>query len=210
MTDDGVDERFTKEHWDQRYGSSERVWSGKPNPQLVAETAHLDPGSALDAGCGEGADVHWLARRGWRVTGADVSDVALERAASHTDAGIADRITWVQVDLINWIPEHRYDLVSVQFMQLPRAVREPAFARLAAAVSPGGTLLIVGHNVSDLQSGAHRHGDPDMFFTAGEIAATLQGAQWRVHAEEARPRAAAGADGTTVTVHDAVLRAQRI
>src|SRR4051812_15348151 len=74
-----VDERFTAAYWDERYGSTERVWSGAPNPQLVAEVSDLRPGTVLDAGCGEGGDAHWLAARGWQVTALDVSAVALDR-----------------------------------------------------------------------------------------------------------------------------------
>ncbi|KOG87623.1 SAM-dependent methyltransferase, partial [Streptomyces varsoviensis] len=64
-------------HWDDMYRSRDQVFSGNPNPVLVAEAAGLRPGQALDVGCGEGADAVWLARRGWRVTAVDVSEVAL-------------------------------------------------------------------------------------------------------------------------------------
>lgn len=47
---------FTQEFWDARYRSAERIWSGNPNPHLVAHVAELFPGTALDIGCGEGAD----------------------------------------------------------------------------------------------------------------------------------------------------------
>ena len=50
-----VDERFTAAYWDERYGTAERVWSGAPNAQLVAEGADLAPGTALDAGAGRAA-----------------------------------------------------------------------------------------------------------------------------------------------------------
>ena len=74
-------EEFTPEFWDARYGAIDRLWSGNPNPQLVAQVADLDPGTALDVGCGEGADAIWLASQGWQVTAVDVSKVALRRGA---------------------------------------------------------------------------------------------------------------------------------
>src|SRR5688500_5143736 len=66
--------------WDALYGAAERVWSGGPNGALIDEVAELEPGRALDVGCGEGADAVWLARGGWQVTALDVSRVALDRA----------------------------------------------------------------------------------------------------------------------------------
>src|SRR5947209_4189756 len=97
-----VGEMFTQEFWDNRYGGSERVWSGNPNPQLLVYGSDLTPGSGLDVGCGEGADAIWLAARGWMVTGVDISPVGLERAAAHAAAAgdaIAARIEWRRTDL---------------------------------------------------------------------------------------------------------------
>ncbi len=71
----------TQEFWDARYRSADTIWSGNPNPHLVAQVADLSPGTALDVGSGEGADAIRLAARGWHVTGVDVSPVALDRAA---------------------------------------------------------------------------------------------------------------------------------
>lgn len=86
--------------WDEMYRSRAMIWSGEPNPQLIAEAAPLPPGTALDLGCGEGADAIWLASRGWKVTAVDVSAVALERAEAHAqERGQGGNITWVQQDL---------------------------------------------------------------------------------------------------------------
>ena len=205
-----MDERFTAAFWDERYRSATRVWSGDPNPHLVQEAGDLEPGTALDAGCGEGADAQWLAHRGWRVTAADVSTVAIERGAAHAAPDIADRITWRQVDLTTWVPQQQtYDLVNAQFMHFPPVLRDPVFAGLAAAVAPTGTLLIVGHHPSDLRTTVPRPPDPDLFYTAEELADALAPDRWDVLVAEARPRTAVDPDGREVTIHDAVLRARR-
>ncbi|MEU6762638.1 class I SAM-dependent methyltransferase [Streptomyces sp. NPDC046853] len=133
--------------WDERYDQSDRLWSGEPNAALVRETEGLTPGSALDLGCGEGGDAIWLARQGWRVTASDISRVALGRAAGHADrARVADRVEWQHHDLGVSFPAGRYDLVCAQFLHsLHEMPREQILRNAAAAVSGGGTLLIVGH-----------------------------------------------------------------
>ncbi|HEY2430542.1 MAG TPA: class I SAM-dependent methyltransferase [Acidimicrobiales bacterium] len=198
--------------WDERYRSSARIWSGRPNPQLVAEISGMAPGLALDVGCGEGADALWLAQAGWDVVGADISGVALERAAEHArqaDPATAARIRWRHADLLAHPPEpDGFDLVSAQFMQLPPDLRTRLFTALAASVMVGGTLLVVGHDPSDMESGVHRPRMPEVFYTAAEVAALLDDS-WTVAVNEARPRAAATPEGSEATVHDAVLRATR-
>ena len=214
--------------WDERYRSAPALWSGEPNPELVGEVSGLRPGQALDAGCGEGADAVWLARRGWQVTAADLSVVALERAAAHAaqaGADISGRISWQQADLIIWAPDAgRYDLAAMHFVHLPPAGREAAFRHLAAAVAPGGTLLIVAHHPSDLEIPGLRTAGPgfpppgpELFFTGDEIAAAI-GADgpagpddpgWRIVLNEARPRQATHPDGRTVTIRDTIFRAER-
>ncbi|MBN6051626.1 FAD-dependent oxidoreductase [Nonomuraea sp. RK-328] len=202
---------FEEEAWEERYRARPAIWSGRPNPQLVAEAAALAPGRALDVGSGEGADTVWLAERGWRVTGTDISTTALERAAAHAaEAGVAERVEWVHTDLREHVPgEGAYDLVSAQFMHLPGKERQELFARLAAAVAPGGTLLIVGHHPRDLRTTAHRMHFPEMMYTAEEVASALDPADWEVVTAETRPRAAVDPEGRDITIHDAVMVARR-
>ena len=204
---------FDEASFEQMYRATGALWSGRPNTQLVAEAAGLAPGTALDVGCGEGADAVWLARRGWRVTAVDFAATALERgAAGAASAGpeVAARIDWVRADVTRWTPEPAgFDLVSAQFMHLPPEERGVLFARLAAAVRPGGTLLVVGHDFSDVAAGAHRPPEPERFFTAQEVADCLDASAWEVVVAEARPRPAAVHEGHDIEVHDAVLRARR-
>ena len=123
---------------------------------------------------------------------------------------MAQRIDWLHADLADWRPgATTYDLVSAQFIHLPKDSREALFPRLAASVSPGGTLLIVGHHPSDLQTTVPRPPLPGLFWTASDIAAMLDPDEWAIIVSEARPRSTLDPDGRTVTIHDAVLRAQR-
>jgi len=207
------DVMFTEAFWEERYGATESVWSGNPNAVLVAEAGDLVPGTALDIGCGEGADAVWLAERGWQVTAADFSTVALARGAEHAAArgsDVATRISWTHVDVRTWEPPAAtFDLVSSQFMHLPGMQAQELFARLAAAVTPGGTLLVVGHHPSDLHTTMHRPPFPEIFFTAEDVAAGLDPEQWEIVVTDERPKDTTDQDGRAVTIHFAVLRARR-
>jgi SAM-dependent methyltransferase len=206
---------FTQEFWDDRYRSAGQLWSGQPNTQLAAQVADLAPGEALEAGCGEGADAIWLAQRGWTVTGVDVSAVALERAASaaraadeETGDDVVRRITWQREDLLTWVPEpERFDLVSAQFMHFPPAELAAFHQGLAAAVRPGGTLLLIAHHPEDVH--AQRKGRPDLFWYAEDIAASLEADRWEVRVAEGAGRLAKDLDGQQMMVRDTVLRAAR-
>jgi SAM-dependent methyltransferase len=204
-------ERWTAHFWDERYASGPALWSGHVNAVVKAEVADLPPGRALDIGCGEGGDALWLAGRGWRVVGVDVSQVALDRAAARAGElgpGIADLLTWEQHDVLSWAPpEGAFDLVSLSFLHLPTRNRTPAYDAMARAVAPGGTLLVVAHHPSDIGV-VPRPPEPDLFFTAEELAADL-GEGWDIVTSEARSRPGTHPDGHEVTLHDTVLRARR-
>jgi SAM-dependent methyltransferase len=195
---------FTPEFWDERYAGTDRVWSGKPNLRLVEQAGDLPPGDALDVGCGEGADAVWLAERGWWVTAVDLSQVALDRAAANAGAA-GERVTWQQVDARVWSPPaDSFDLVTAHFVHLPGEHADDLHRRLAAAVRPGGSLLLVGHHPSDVDSGVGRWNRPDLMFTPERLASVLDPGDWDVLVCAAQPRTEKGH-----TVHDAVLHARR-
>ncbi|MDQ0895019.1 class I SAM-dependent methyltransferase [Agromyces ramosus] len=201
-------EMFEPSSWEERYSGERKVWSGKPNPQLVAEASVLTPGTALDVGCGEGGDVIWLAQHGWKVTGADFSANGLARAARHAEeAGVADRTDWWQVDARTFDADGRsYDLVTTHFLHPPDGGMVEVTRRLAQAVAPGGHLLVVGHAPSGVfthLSASHRNA----MFLAEELLPALPD-DFDVLVAEQRPRAMLR-EGATVDVHDATLLARR-
>ncbi|GHF65588.1 SAM-dependent methyltransferase [Amycolatopsis bartoniae] len=191
--------------YEEIYRSRPTVWSGKPNPQLVAEVTGLPPGTALDAGCGEGGDALWLASHGWRVTGVDFVPAALERATAHAKDADLD-IEFLHADVTTWTPERRFDLVSAHYLHMSREPQAAAYRNLAQAVAPGGTLLIVGHDARHIA--VHRPDALDLYFTLDETIALL-GDGWQVEVAETRPRVTKDGEGREVHVGDSVLRARR-
>jgi SAM-dependent methyltransferase len=197
--------------WDERYAERDRIWSGEPNGVLVAEAAGLAPGRALDLGCGEGADAIWLARRGWRVTAVDISGVALGRAATAAAAeGVAERIDWQRRDLTDWYPEAPYDLVSAHFLHSPQDLPgEKILRTAAAAVAPGGVLLVVGH--AETPSWAP-HPHPAMRFPSpDEVVAGLDlpPGEWEVLLAEEYERIRPTPDGRRAPRRDSTVKVRR-
>lgn len=137
---------------DARYGERDRaMWSGRANGRPVAEVAELSPGRALDVGCGEGADAIWLARRGWTVTGIDVSEVAIGRARKNAERTGAV-LEWVCGDALHTaFPPRWFDLVSMQCPALPKAAGQAGVRSLLDAMRPGGLLLAVYHDLDEEQ-----------------------------------------------------------
>ena len=206
--DDG--DVFTQRYWDEKYAAQDRVWSGKPNQRLVDYAAVLPPGIALDVGCGEGADAVWLAERGWRVTGADLSAVAIERARTHAgEAGVADRTTWLQHDLLgdDALPGG-VDLVSAMYIHVPEDAFDRVYTRIADAVRPGGTLLVAGHHPgerkSDLRSAALSH----LLFAPERVTAVLPKG-WVVEVSDTRRRDVHNHEGQPRVAIDSVVVARR-
>lgn len=203
-----------EQYWEERYGAEGRVWSGRPNTLLVREVEQLPPGTALDLGCGEGGDAIWLATKGWRVTAVDVSATALRRGAEHArDAGVEAGIRWERHDLSRSFPDGSFDLVSAQFLHSPVAAdgeREEILRRAAAAVAPGGILLVAGHAgwPSWQETPPFEHHFP----TTSEVidALDLEPGRWVIELEEVVRRDFPDPDGRPGHREDNVLRLRRL
>jgi len=196
-----------RHQWDERYSGDELVWSGEPNRFLLAEVELLPAGRALDLASGEGRNAVWLAERGWEVTGVDFSNVGLDKARRLAEArGVSAQ--WELADATEYAPSGAaFDLVIVMYLHLPAAQRRAAFANAAAAVAVGGTLLVVGHDITNPNKGWGGPSDPAVLYGPEDVAADLDGLEI-VKAERVR-RPVQTEHGEKVAI-DVLVRATRV
>jgi SAM-dependent methyltransferase len=194
--------------WDDRYAAAELVWSAGPNQFVEAECADLPSGDALDLAAGEGRNAIWLARRGWRVTAVDFSAVALEKG--RTLAGDT-AVEWVVADATTWRRDSAYDLVVVAYLQLPAAPRRAALRNAFGSLRPGGTLLVVAHDTTNLTEGTGGPQDESVLYTSEDVLADLEGEAYDVVRAERVTRAVEPGHGgePTLTAYDCLVRLRR-
>lgn len=194
--------------WDERYRGRELVWSAGPNRFLVEQVGELTPGTALDVAAGEGRNAIWLAEQGWEVTAVDFSDVGIDKGRRVADAREVE-VQWLVQDVTEWQPPSlASDLVIVFYLQLPADDRRAAYRRAAAAVAPGGTLLIVGHDRDNLERGVGGPSSPEVLLTADEVTADLDGTGLQIDVAEQVLRPVETDDGTRNAI-DLLVRAHR-
>jgi SAM-dependent methyltransferase len=196
------------EDWDRRYAATALLWSAEPNRFLASEAADLPPARALDLACGEGRNALWLAERGWRVTAADFSPVALGRARDLA-ARRAVEVEWVEADVREWrAPAGAFDLAAVLYLQLPREELRSVLDAAARALAPGGTLLVVAHDLANLAEGHGGPQDPAVLTTPEDVAEDLAG----LHVERAErvERPVSLPDGGSARALDTLVRASKV
>jgi SAM-dependent methyltransferase len=195
-----------RQDWNARYAQKELLWTAQPNRLFAEEAGGLEPGRALDVACGEGRNAVWLAERGWQVTGVDFSDVALAKAAQLAESRCVE-VDWVRGDVLEYEPEPGgFELVAVLYLQLPAEEFARALRLASGAVAPGGTLLVLGHDTTNLTDGHGGPKDVSVLFTPEDVVGSLDG--FAVERAEKVRRTVALDDGEAVAI-DAFVRATR-
>jgi len=160
--------------WDRRYAATDLVWGQGPNQFLVSELADLRPATGLDVACGEGRNALWLAERGCQTIGVDYSAVAIDKARAIA-AKRELQVSFEVADVCTWRCPVSVELAIIFYLQLPWDKMQAAIANTAAAVEPGGTILIVGHDLENLTRGTGGPQDPEVLYTPEMLSGCLDG-----------------------------------
>jgi SAM-dependent methyltransferase len=155
------------EEWDERYALSQQ-WSAGPNDLIAELVGGLPPGDAVDLAAGEGRHALWLAGLGWRVTAVDFSAVGLARGRARPGA---ERVTWVTADVTSWTAAPAgLDLVLVAYLHLPEADTVALLTRAVGWLRPGGRLLVLGHDLANIERGVGGPQEPSILHSVDRLA----------------------------------------
>lgn len=152
--------------WDERYTRTGPAGTGDVGPPAVFadfDDEFPTAGHALDLACGQGTVAAWLARRGMRVHGVDVSPVAVAQAHDLARrCGVGDRCRFEVADLDDGLPAGPpMDLVVCHRFRDRRLDRA-----ITRRLAPGGLLAITALSEVGGEAGPFRVG-------AGELPAAF-------------------------------------
>lgn len=169
--------------WDERYSARELVWSAGPNPTVDEIVADLTPGTAIDLAAGEGRHARFLAQLGWQVTAVDFSATGLDKGRQV--AGDLP-IDWVVADATAWVAPEPVDLVLVTYLHLVPAQRRAALRNAWRSLRPGGTLVWLGHDTTNLTEGVGGPQEPEVLMTAQDVLTDLDSGEAAYSVRDAR------------------------
>ncbi|MFC9762749.1 class I SAM-dependent methyltransferase [Rhodococcus jostii] len=164
--------------WDERYSQSDLVWGAPPNAVVVERVTSLPRGRALDLACGEGRNAHWLATRGWEVTGLDYSAVAVDKArrvAAEAPRSVRERLDYRVADVTDSDLGGEYDLVLMIYLHLAPEERLQVVNRAISALKPDGILMILGHDTVNLSQGVGGPQDLEILYTPDDLVNSFDG-----------------------------------
>jgi ubiquinone/menaquinone biosynthesis C-methylase UbiE len=164
-----------QEKWNERYGATGLVWSAGPNALFSELAGELSPGRALDVAAGEGRNAIWLAEQGWQVDAIDFSAVGIDKGRQIAEKrGV--QLNWMVGDVCHHeFDQEAYDLVAVLFLHTSAAERSVWLPRLSAALKPGGRMIYIAHDPSNVAQGVGGPQDPALLPSISELSEQLRG-----------------------------------
>lgn len=154
--------------WNERYQTTDRLWSLGPNVFVEDRLRDRPPGTGLDLASGEGRNAIWLASQGWQMTAVDFSAVAVERGRARSD-----QVDFIQADVFDWQPGRTFDLVLIAYLQVEADRLAALLERVKDWLEPGAELFLIGHDRSNIEHGVGGPQEPEILWDVGEVVGWL-------------------------------------
>jgi len=175
-----------REFWDERYGGAELTYGAEPNDFLRDMAPRIPPGPVLGLGEGQGRNAVHLATLGHPVTAVDQSPVGLARARElAASRGVTLHTVVADLAEFDLEPTSWSGIISI-FCHLPPALRQSIYPRCAAALAPGGVLILEAYTPDQLEYGTGGPREPDLLSTLVELRDLLPGLELEIGREVVR------------------------
>lgn len=154
--------------WENRFATPEYIFGQEPSV-FLAEHAHLltQGATALAVADGEGRNSVFMAQQGMTVTALEYAPSAISKAKALANRhDVADRITFLQVDVTKHDWPKVYDLVAGIFIQfVGPEERKRLFDAMKTSVAPGGLMLLHGYTPKQVEYGTGGPPTPANMYT---------------------------------------------
>ncbi|HSH84303.1 MAG TPA: methyltransferase domain-containing protein [Guyparkeria sp.] len=172
------------EFWNEKYGQIDFLYGTHPNEFLLSQIYRLTSGDrVLVLGDGEGRNGVWLAEQGFDVTTVDYSAIGCTKARQLADErGVSLAVHCADLSEWDW-EEGGFDAVVLIYLHFEPSSRREVYRRAAAALRPGGLLVIELFHPHQL---AYQSGGPkrvDMLVRASDLSQELTDIEWLLLAE---------------------------
>jgi SAM-dependent methyltransferase len=147
--------------WNRRFSEPGYLFGTEPNAWLHEHADQWRAGErVLCVADGEGRNSVWLAQRGLIIDAFDIAEVAVRKARDFARiTGVKVNFAVADIATLDW-PESLYDGVAAIFIQFADpAMRARMFHGMVRCLKPGGTLVLQGYGLKQLE---YRTGGPNI------------------------------------------------
>jgi tellurite methyltransferase len=155
----------SKSAWDAKFNRPNFVFGKRPAEFLAENYAFLPfEGTVLDVGMGEGRNAVFLAQKGFKVTGVDISSVAIKKAnLLAKEYGV--KVKSVVASMKEYqIPPGSYDSI-ICFYYVDHTMLE----KLRSWLRPGGILIYEAYTLRQRKLPSHQHDPLNHFLKEQEL-----------------------------------------
>ena len=154
-----------KKYWNKRYDRSSYIFGKAPEKFLSQNYKYIPEGSkVLDIAMGEGRHAVFLAKKGFKVTGIDISSVAVDKAKKLAGE-VGARINMVVSSLTDYdFPAESFDAI-ICFYYLDRRFNK----KMIKWLKKGGILIFESFTMRQRKVRGYEHHNAKYLLKEGEL-----------------------------------------